>query len=81
MSETFIWCFIFCVGFGTAEGRPPGNLPATVDTYCQTYQQVAKTKEEVAQIFKLPKELRTRVQANDLLYACVCRKLKDKVCE
>lgn len=70
-----IWCFIICFGSSGVQ-----NVPA-VDTFCATYQQIVLTKSEIELMLKLPKELRSRIQANDLEYVCRCKGFKHQVCE
>lgn len=70
-----IVCFIIC--FGTSQPAPV--TPAT-DTYCATYEQIVRSKDDLSVVKGLPKEVRNRIQGNDLDYLCNCKGLGSAAC-
>jgi hypothetical protein len=74
VAEAGVWCFIVCFG---SLGQPP----VPVDTYCQTYQQVVRKREELGEVTKLSRPIRDRIQGNDLDYLCRCKGLRIKECQ
>jgi hypothetical protein len=70
-----IVCFILC--FGIYRGEQPGP----VDSFCQTYVQTVTSRAELDAVKRLPRQLRDRIQGNDLDYLCRCLNWKDPTCQ
>jgi hypothetical protein len=70
-----VWCFIVCVGFAN-----PSVKPIPVDTYCSVYRQTVINRDELSEIMKLPRNIRDRIQGNDLYHLCRCKNPKAKAC-
>lgn len=70
-----VWCFIVCFGVS----QPP-QVVAPIDNYCQSYRRVVLNKHELADVMKLSRGLRTRLQGNELEYMCRCMGWKNKAC-
>lgn len=71
-----IYCFIFCIGSVQAPEQTP--VP---DTFCSVYKQQVLTQTELDAVKSLPKNLRDRMQANDLLYLCRCESWSAPECQ
>jgi len=73
-----VWCFIVCFGIAPAKVAPPRPIP--IDTYCQTYRRIVLNKQELEDVLKMPRNLRNRIQGNDLDYLCRCQNPKNAMC-
>jgi len=69
-----VTCFLIC--FGSIDDTPR----APVSDFCKRYERQVLTWQELEQIRKLPRNLRDRVQGNDLDYLCQCLKWKSARC-
>lgn len=65
------FCFLFC----EIETTP------AVDSFCQSYLQVNKSPSDSAEIKKLSRGPKGRINANDVLYLCRCRAWNDPICK
>lgn len=73
------FCFLFCF---TAPADAAIRRPSIfTDSYCSTYQQAVRTKEDVAAVKALPRDVQRRIQGNDLDYLCNCKGWKDASCQ
>lgn len=72
--QSEIWCFIVCFGMASV------SQPSSVDSFCSTYVQIVRSKEELDKVKLLPRAMRDRVQGNDLEYLCRCTEFKSKLC-
>ena len=68
-------CFLFC--FGSVEDLK--QVP--VQDFCKRYERQVLTRDEVEHIKKLPRNLRDKIQGNDLDYLCQCRKWDSPRCK
>jgi hypothetical protein len=55
------------------------TTPAIKD-YCLTYERTVLNRADLAEIRKLPADIRKRIQGNDLDYLCTCKMWKDRAC-
>lgn len=74
MFSASVTCFFFC--FGTVE--QPKQIP--LSDFCQRYERQVLTQKDLAEIKKLPRELRDRMQGNDLDYLCLCKRWNNPAC-
>lgn len=65
------FCFLFCA----VEQESP------VDSFCQAYQQVNRSPEDAAEIKKLPRAPKVRLNTNDVLYLCKCKRWDNPICK
>ena len=65
------FCFLFC---SVAE-------EAAVDSFCAAYQQVNRSAEDSAGIKQLPRGAKVRLNANDVLYLCKCKRWDNPICK
>lgn len=70
-----VWCFIICFG----ASNPAPSVP--LDTFCGSYERLVQTPADLAEIKKLPKDLRRRVQGNEADYLCRCKGWQDPICQ
>lgn len=64
------FCFLFC-----SVKRP------VVDSFCQSYQQVNQGAADSAEIKKLSRAPKVRLNANDVLYLCKCKAWDNPICK
>lgn len=65
------FCFLFC----EVEQESPA------DSYCQAYQQVNQSAADSAEIKKLSRGPKVRLNANDVLYLCKCKAWDNPICK
>jgi hypothetical protein len=65
----------FCFLFFSVETSP------AVDSFCQSYQQVNQGPTDSAEIKKLSRAPKVRLNANDVLYLCKCRNWNNPICK
>jgi len=64
------FCFLFCT-----VKRP------VVDSFCQSYQQVNQGAADSAEIKKLSRGPKVRLNANEVLYLCKCKAWDNPICK
>lgn len=69
-ADTIKFCFLFC-----AVDTP------VVDSFCQVYQQVNQSPADSAEIKKLSRDPKIRLNANDVLYLCKCKAWDNPICK
>lgn len=70
-ADTIKFCFLFCA----VEPAP------VVDSFCQTYQQVNQSPADSAEIKKLTRDPKVRLNANDVIFLCKCRAWNNPICK
>jgi hypothetical protein len=70
-ADTIKFCFLFC----SVETAP------VVDSFCQTYQRVNQSAADSAEIKKLSRAPKVRLNANDVLYLCKCKAWDNAICK
>lgn len=63
------FCFLFCE-VETAES----------DSFCTSYQRVNQSAADSAEIKKLSRAPKVRLNANDILYLCKCKAWDNPIC-
>lgn len=69
-ADTIKFCFLFC----GVESAP------VVDSYCQSYLQVNQSSADSAEIKKLSRAPKLRLNANEVLYLCKCKAWDNPIC-
>lgn len=64
------FCFLFC----------SVKRAAPVDSFCQSYQRVNQSAADSAEIKKLSRGPKVRLNANDVLYLCKCKGWDNPIC-
>lgn len=64
------FCFLFCA----VEQAVP------VDSFCQSYQRVNQGAADSAEIKKLSRGPKVRLNANEVLYLCKCKGWDNPIC-
>lgn len=67
-------CFIMC--FGSIEQPKPIPL----SDFCQRYERQVLSQRDLDEVKKLPRDLKNRLQGNDLDYLCLCKKWDNPAC-
>jgi hypothetical protein len=65
------FCFLFC----EIEQDPIS------DSFCTSYQQVNRGASDSAEIKKLSRAPKIRLNANDVLYLCKCKAWNNPICK
>lgn len=69
-ADAIKFCFLFCA----VETAP------VIDSFCQAYQQVNQSPADSAEIKKLSRAPKVRLDANDVLYLCKCKGWDNPIC-
>ena len=69
-ADTIKFCFLFCA----VESAP------VVDSFCTSYLQVNQSAADSAEIKKLSRTPKVRLNANDVLYLCKCKAWDNPIC-
>lgn len=70
-ADTIRFCFLIC-------GVEPAPV---VDSFCQSYQKVNQSVADSAEIKRLSRGPKVRLNANEILYLCKCRGWANPICK
>lgn len=70
-ADTIKFCFLFC-------GVEPAPV---VDSFCTSYLQVNQSPADSAEIKKLSRDPKVRLNANDVLFLCKCKAWDNPICK